>query len=486
MTGIVASEQQDGDSEGQSLASLFSRSTANTYQLIARPGNNLGNPTLIFSVPMSEFYRLSIIANDPSQGEVSQRKLDLAHAFKLGQYMLKGLVGAARQLNEIRPIAPAEAFTRVLDRMGPQPYAAMQPLVVNIRSAGLRGTNLVAKTFPEGGLPVIGYSVQLGQRDLLYVVDGQHRRKGIEDVINFLEEVRRTQKYPKGKASLYLHNDERDATAEEVAVWELVYEVSRTVCTVAAEAHLGLNVEQERQLFHDLNKLTKKVEASLALEFDSSNPVNQFIKTELIDTGLIRLAKGDKVDWTSEDTGVMTRKDLVAVNAHLFLNKSNINGATSVQVSEGRAVAKRLWEAVVQCDGFGDRNARDVTVLAQPVMIKALAKLTYDFALGRAKNRSEENLDRLLDGITNLDFSHENMVWRYYELSEEERKKEGLAELESYLPTASGNRDIGGFDAMTGKMRFGSKHNDIFPILGDMVRFQLGLPTRHPAVEVVA
>jgi hypothetical protein len=28
-------------------------------------------------------------------------------------------------------------------------------------------------------------------------------------------------------------------------------------------------------------------------------------------------------------------------------------------------------------------------------------------------------------------------------------------------------------------MRFGAKHNDIYPILGDMIRWKIGLPNRH-------
>ena len=30
-----------------------------------------------------------------------------------------------------------------------------------------------------------------------------------------------------------------------------------------------------------------------------------------------------------------------------------------------------------------------------------------------------------------------------------------------------------------GVMRFGAKHNDIYPILGDMIRWKLDLPSRH-------
>ena len=32
-------------------------------------------------------------------------------------------------------------------------------------------------------------------------------------------------------------------------------------------------------------------------------------------------------------------------------------------------------------------------------------------------------------------------------------------------------------------MRFGAKHNDIFPVLADMIRWKLRLPNRHTAGE---
>jgi hypothetical protein len=463
----------------QSLSTLFESVASTTHKLMARPGNNLGNPTLIFSVPMADFFRMSIIANDAAVGGVAQRKLDPDHAFKLAQFMLKGLVGAAKWASIASAPQLTEEFDRVLHRMGPQPYTAMQPVVVNVRTAGRRGSKLRAQKFPADG-PAIGYEVAFTQRDLLFVVDGQHRRMGIELVLSFLDDLRRTRVYPKAKASLYPYGEDREVPDGELAVWEETYTVARGMCTVAVEAHLGLELEEERQLFHDLNNLTKRVERSLALEFDSSNPVNQFIKTSLIESDRIRLAKGDKIDWDDSDTGAMTRKDLVAVNAHLILNKSNINGATAADVDERSGVATRYWDAVLQCEGFGDKDARLRTVLAQPVVLKAVAKLTYDFAFGRPKQRNPEHLDRLLDGLTDFDFGHDNPIWRYYEFSEQERIAEKIVGLEKYLPTeGTGNRDVGAFDSSRNVMRFGSKHNDIFPIIGDMIRYQLGLPSRH-------
>ena len=120
------------------------------------------------------------------------------------------------------------------------------------------------------------------------------------------------------------------------------------------------------------------------------------------------------------------------------------------------------------------------TVAAQPVVLKALAKLTYDFAFSKRKpDDADTLLEKLLTGIPKLDLSHANRMWRFYELSEEERDAE-LPGLKDYLPSSDEgfNRDIGKYDPVAKVMRFGAKHNDIFPILSDMIRWTLGLPTR--------
>jgi hypothetical protein len=70
-------------------------------------------------------------------------------------------------------------------------------------------------------------------------------------------------------------------------------------------------------------------------------------------------------------------------------------------------------------------------------------------------------------------------MWNYYSLTDEQRAVAGLESLRNYLPEdASGvNRDIGSMQG--GFMRFGAKHNDIYPILSDMVRWASGLPSRR-------
>src|SRR4051812_39822403 len=93
---------------------------------------------------------------------------------------------------------------------------------------------------------------------------------------------------------------------------------------------------------------------------------------------------------------------------------------------------------------------------------------------GRTTSKGEDQLSDLTD----IDLSHDNPMWRYYEYSSEERRHHGLEGLAEYLPAdEGGNRDIGSFQA--GVMRFGAKHNDIYPIIGDMIRWKLGLSARH-------
>jgi hypothetical protein len=449
-------------------------------QLKAFICNNLGYTTLLVKLPMYDFFRMSDVANERGvNGEaVAQRKLDPNHTSNLARYILKGLLAASINKRKQDNIPVTDAHLQLQTKLGSQPYLALQPIVVNLRSAGRNGQNLRGQQLETNNNEGIGVRLWLGQKDIMWVVDGQHRRMAMKMVIDFLEEVRRDQKYPTKKQSLFPHGrDERTVPEDELNVWLDCYDITRSLCTVTVEMHLGLDILEERQLFHDLNNLGKKVEKSLALEFDSSNPINAFIKNQLLDTGLIKITPGDKVDWDNDD-GSFTRKDVVAINAHLIINKTNINSATPSEVISRLGIAKRFWEAVTQIQGFGEENAKKKTVASQPVVLKALGKLTYDFAFGRSHN--EDFLNILLDGITNIDFNHDNPIWRYYQLSNEQIKEHQLEFLKDYLPNNStGNRDIGFYDEKTGWMRFGSKHNDIFPIIADMIRWTLELPNRH-------
>lgn len=442
-------------------------------------GHNLGFRSFMTYIPMHEFFEMSEVANDPVRdGEaISQRKLDPTHAQKLAVYILKGLVTAAITRRDLEKKTIPSGFLSAQENLGRQPYLSLQPLVTNIRECNPKGEGMRGVRMITTDHETAAYKVFLSQKHVLWVVDGQHRRMGMELVFNFLNDVRTKGVYPK-KGSLY-PSDTQEVTPEEAMLWEECYVVARTFCTVAVEIHLGLNIDQERQLFHDLNRLGKKVETSIALSFDSANPVNLFIKDRIISNLGVRVQERDQADWHQDD-GSISRKDLVAVNAILFLNKTNIASATPHEVTPRADIAYRYWEAVTAISGFGEAQAREKTVAAQPVVLKALAKLVFDFAFSNRKpENSEEILNKLLDSITEIDFSHNNPMWQYFDLSEAERVTKGVSNLALYFPQDDGsvNRDIGKFQG--GFMRFGAKHNDIYPIIGDMIRWKLNLPNRH-------
>ncbi len=444
-------------------------------------GHNLGHRVFTMSVKFKDFHDLSEVANDREAGPVAQRPLDVNHARNLAKYMLRGLVSAAAIRREIQGKERTDAFEAILNALGNQPYFSLQPIVCNVRNipfggkgqGSIRGIRLETLSGETAA-----FKVFLSEKHVLWVVDGQHRRAAAEMVMNFIQIVRQTGKYP-AKVPVLFPDKGREVTTEEMDVWNETFDAARSYATLTVEVHLGLDIAQERQLFHDLNKLGKKINTSQALQFDSSNPVTQFIKSQVIANGLVQVNDTEIKDWT-KDTGELPMKDVVAVSSLAFLNKSNASGATPAVVEPRQEVVGKLWSAISDIEGFGEERSKEKTVAAQPVVLKALAKLAYDLNFNnRRPDAGPALFEQIIDRLEKVDFSHSNPIWRYYELSDEERERFGLSDLYLWLPATEGtaNRDIGSYQA--GFMRFGAKHNDIFPIIADMIRWQTGLPSRH-------
>ncbi len=443
-------------------------------------GHNLGHRVFTMSVPFRQFHEISDVANDRETGPVAQRPLDKNHARNLAKYMLKGLVSAALMRRHVQGKDALPAIDRILEKLGNQPYFSLQPVVCNVRNipyggngqGGIRGIRLQA----EGTGETAAFKVFLSERHVLWVIDGQHRRAGADMVMSFLQDIRQSGRYP-AKAPVLYPDKGQDISSDEMQVWNETYEAARSYATLTLEVHLGLDIDQEKQLFHDLNKLGKRVSSSMALQFDSSNPITQFIKSSLAD-GLVRVTDADPRDW-SQDEGEVAMKDMVAITSLAFLNKSNSSGATPAVTEPRQPVVEQLWHQIAQIPGFGEKRAKEKTIAAQPVVLKALAKLTYDLNFSNRKPANGDQLfEQLMQRIEQIDFSHSNPVWRYYELNDAEVERFGLQDLKDWLPDSDGtaNRDIGAYQ--NGHMRFGAKHNDIFPIIADMIRFQAGLPSR--------
>lgn len=445
-------------------------------------GHNLGHRVFTMSVPFRKFADISAVANNRDAGPVAQRMLDENHARKLAVYMVKGLVSAAKMRRIQGNKDVPDTFDSLLSKLGEQPYFSLQPLVCNIRNVppggqgtgGIRGFRL-----ETAGGETAGFKVFLSERHVLWVVDGQHRRAAADLAMKFLEQVRQTGRYP-GKGAVLFIEKGKVVSEEEMLVWNEAYDAARSYASLTIEVHLGLEIEQERQLFHDLNRLGKKVDASLAFQFDGSNPVTHFIKRNLAgDLGIV-ITESEAKDW-SEDSGALVLKDVVAVNAIGFLNKGNIAGATPAVIEPREGAIMDLWSRITEIPNFGNHRSKEKTVAAQPVVLKALAKIAYDLKFSNRKpNNADDLYKHFLDGLLEVDFAHTNLMWNYYNMTNGERLDAGLDGLAAYLPDDSGaNRDIGSVQG--GYVRFGAKHNDIYPILADMIRWSLKLPNRREA-----
>lgn len=444
-------------------------------------GHNLGHRVFTMSVPFRKFHDISDVANDREAGPVAQRPLDPNHAKKLAVYMVKGLVSAAKMRRAALGKDAMSAFDEILRTLGEQPYFSIQPLVCNIRNvpAGGTGANGIRGLRLETTMgETAGFKIFLSERHVLWVIDGQHRRHAADLALEFLDQVRQTGKYPSKGAVLFAEKG-RQVTESEMLVWNEAYDAARSYATLTIEVHLGLDISQERQLFHDLNRLGKKVDPSMALQFDSSNPVTQFIKRQLVGDLGMHMSDSEAKDW-SDDNGSLVLKDAVAVNAIAFLNKGNIAGATPAVVEPREPTILKMWGQIREIPDFGADRAKEKTVAAQPVVLKAIAKIAYDLNFSnRRPENGPEFFEQFLEQLPEVDFSHANPMWRYYNMSAGERLDSGLEGLSSYLPMDDGsvNRDIGAFQGEF--MRFGAKHNDIYPILADMLRWSTDLPSRH-------
>ena len=454
------------------------------YPIQVLRGPNLGKTTFTANIPLHEFFDLSNVAhknNRISKG-TAQRELNIPHAKKLALYILKGLVASTIHEKEKNNKPCASTLYEIQKHIGDQPYYSLQPFVVNIRNACKDGSDLVEDKFSitTQNQNIKCEVIKLSKEHLLWVIDGQHRRAAAHIVIEYLKNILETGHYPnkRGNFSPYIKdNKDLKLSEDEVLAWADVYEVSLKLATISVEIHLGLTIEEERQLFHDLNNLGKKVDQNQAISYDNSNPINGFIKKRLQEK-IIKINDTNKEnkDWLKHD-GHLKLKDVAAINAMLFLGKASSNSATT-EVIQRTDIGLKFWKTIIKVQHFGVIGGKAKSIIMQPVVLKALAKLAWQFKFSKTRpDNGDQLFEQLLYGIENqIDFSHQNKIWRYYTLDKNERDRDFYVLGKDYLPLENtGNRDLGNYSG--GLMRFGNKSNDIYPILADMIRYILRLPS---------
>ena len=443
--------------------------------LTALEGVNLGRRTLTTRMSIKKFCDWSLVGNkdireteDFEDEFVAQRTLIPEHARGLAKYVLGGLVRTViADMSGSR--VPADVL-RIKNDLATGPYSALQPLVCNLRHVQEEDLLIDDKNLPPDVL-----RLNLGSTQKLWVVDGQHRRDGFDRVMTYLDQILKNGTYPKAKHALYAPvstGPDGRMTADEIEFWQLVKDVAMNECSVSLEIHIGLDESEEQQLFSDLNSRSKPLQSSLTLSYDQSDALAAISR----DTEIIRFPIADESDAKSWNSTGLPLKDIIMVN-RLLVHGANVKEATpQSQVDAKLSFIRRFWDVVQRIDGFMEPHQRTRTVAGQPVVLKALAKLAYDHAYGVPKLVDEDGLRKLYQAIDTkqLTFKHSDRLWHALFMNDIERKAEFGDGINDYVHVTAQTKP-GEFDKLNSWVRFGAAHNDIYPRIGDLIRWKLAL-----------
>jgi len=431
-------------------------------------GWTYGHPVVTMELPINTFHTMSIVPNTDELGLAQRKHLDVPHAKKLSGFFLKGAIdGLWQKLEELDEkditddICEIKDYIKELSRIiGTQPFYAVQPFTGSLPSAGRKGSKLTVKEVSDSIL-----QIKLGCRDLIRILDGFHRKHGIIFLLEELDYILDKSKFMKKGSLLPFGN----SMPVNLKAFRMIKEYFLTSSTVSVRIYLGLTLEQERQVFHDINRLGKTVDDGLAFIFDSSNPIVLYAKDALA-RNIITLKTVDHDQKRTDDDDTLSMRDLVNVCTIFFTGKTSNKGAPASTVREKEVTADRLWRTIHAIPNFGNRKA---TVAMQGVVMKAIARLAFDLGYGR--NKDADQLENFLTNlVSKVDFSHENKIWQYYNLPEDEKKT--IPGIEAFVPETMSS-PLGVYSPSYG-MRFAATSNDVFPVIGDMIRYQIGLQPR--------
>jgi hypothetical protein len=382
---------------------------------------NQGLPTFTGRLTLEQFADLTVVHNrkwasdaGQSMDVVTQREIIDAHAIGLSIFILQGLIAATtrRATEELYDESVVDCLRQLQNHVGHSTHYGLPPVT------------LVLQGEPEVRMikendDVIAARLMLPAGRLFIVADGQHRREAARRVREFLNDVIANRRVPRN-AKIY-RVDDTPLADREIEAWIAVQETFRTWTLISYEAHIGLSIDEARQMFTNYNCHVKPVKAELNLTFDHSNPINQFAKNWL----------HDQIATASNGAAFLDLRQMAAINGLLFLGKTTIKSAP-YNVDAMTSWAKEFWTCVLQAPAW----SRERTLLREAPVLKGLAKAWFYVFLAR-RNTQPGKADKIRAYIRNSSFDNQ---WL--------ESVSGLSQF--VVPTSDGT----GF-------RFSPAHNDI-------------------------
>jgi hypothetical protein len=334
---------------------------------------NQGLPTFTGRLTMEQFADLTVVHNRKWADEagesidtVTQREIIDAHANGLATFILQGLVAATIKRTQADEVGESliTSLEGIQNRIGRSAHYGL-PQVTFV----LPGNPEVTTITDSVGEPVAARLILPAGR-LFVVADGQHRREAARRSREFLNIVIANRRTPRG-VKFYPFQDV-PLNAEEVDAWIAVQDTFRSWTLISYEAHIGLSIDQARQMFTNYNCHVKPVKGGLNLEFDQSNPINQFGKAWV----------QPQIEAASDGRQVLDLRQLATINGFLFLGKTAINSAP-YNVDVMRRIAEEFWTTVLQNPEW----TRNGTLLREVPVLKGLAKAWFYVFLAKRNNQ---------------------------------------------------------------------------------------------------
>lgn len=271
----------------------------------------------------------------------------------------------------------------------------------------LREVNLLARD---------GESLVLKHGSKLSILDGQHRIMALGYVNEqLLKEGRR---YEKKRAQLKLQcrrNPDNEMLAEELIQTEgLLAEIETrrldlNESELSVQLYIGLNEEEERQLFGDINAKVQLVSKELGHSFDSTDPLNLVLQQVADHNELLKSA------------GIERRNNLTAFNKNytcfswlyatatlLFTGKTQASYELSRRIRGDLAVHIEIMHQLLQAvlPHMPEQPGLSHYISSNRVVQESIALYAHEFLYKDGKYNAEWT--SCLQALQGLDWTHNN------------------------------------------------------------------------------
>ena len=146
-----------------------------------------------------------------------------------------------------------------------------------------------------------------------------------------------------------------------------------------------------------------EVSKAQTLDYDRADPLDVLVH-DMIDDGIITfpVLKTDESDW-HEDGGSQLRKDVQTITSFILLSEAHRRVPCPQPSIKTKALPNSGNRSA--SPAFGSKRSKTKTVLAQPVVLKAI-EISPELGVGKTTVRDDEGVKKLWESISSgqIDF----------------------------------------------------------------------------------